>query len=266
MKNNREAVEGRHLSILNMIQERGEVKVEEIAESYAVSLMTARRDLKYLEEEKLIIRTHGGAISLSKAQMQLTESERVCLCRDSISEYAARFIEDGERIFINGSCTALNALKYLEGKKVSVYTNNCHAFNADFPEGVTIHFTGGEVHGSVMAGEYVMKNILAMTADKTFIGCAAVYEDGEFCYDIPTEIGINEAMIARTVKEIYVLADHTKIKKRESKTSAYGSCSYAGNCTLVTDSNANPVILDQIRKSGLKVIVVPARHRQSDEV
>ena len=260
MKNNREAVGERHLGILNMIQERGEVRVEEIAEKYGVSLMTARRDLKKLGDENLIIRTHGGAISHAKAQLELTEHEKISICRENISKYAARFVEDGERLFINGSCTALNMLKYVEDKKVSVYTNNCHAFGADYPEGVTLNFTGGEVHGSVMVGEYVMKNILSMNADKTFIGCAAVYEDGEFCYDIPTEIGINEAMIARTSKEIYVLADHTKIKKRESgSTGSYGSCTYAGSCTLVTDSSANPVVIDRIRRRGIEVIVVPAR-------
>ena len=54
MKNNRKAVEERHLKILNMIRERGEVKVEELAELFQISPMTVRRDMQYLEEEKLI--------------------------------------------------------------------------------------------------------------------------------------------------------------------------------------------------------------------
>lgn len=266
MKNNREAVNSRHQRIHQIIQQRGEVKVEELAETFGVSLMTVRRDLKYLEDEKLILRTHGGAISPARAQMRLSQDERVRLCRDSISEYAARFIEDGDRVFINGSCTALNTLRYVNNKKVSVYTNNCHAFGVQYPEGVKLHFTGGEIHENVMVGEYVMKNILSMTADKTLIGCTAVYEDGEFSYNIPTEIGINEAMIARTDGEIYVLADHTKIKMRESKSSVYGSCTYTGNCTLITDSNASPTVLDEIRLHGINVIVVPAKAGTISEV
>ena len=226
MKNNRKAVEERHLKILNMIRERGEVKVEELAELFQISPMTVRRDMQYLEEEKLISRIHGGAVSLEKANMLLSQDEKISLCRERISEYASRFIDDGDTLFINGSRTALNMLKYAENKKVMVYTNNCWGIGEKYPDDVTIRFTGGEVRSNVMVGEYVMRNLLSMTADKTFLGCAAVYDDGEFRYDIPTEIGINEAMISRTKKALYVLADHTKIKRREALGNVYGSCVY----------------------------------------
>ncbi len=96
MKNNRKAVEERHLKILNMIRERGEVKVEELAELFQISPMTVRRDMQYLEEEKLISRIHGGAVSLEKANMLLSQDEKISLCRERISEYASRFIDDGE--------------------------------------------------------------------------------------------------------------------------------------------------------------------------
>lgn len=167
MKNNRKAVEERHLKILNMIRERGEVKVEELAKAFQISPMTVRRDMQYLEEEKLISRIHGGAVSLEKANMLLSQDEKIAICRERISEYAARFIDDGDTLFINGSRTALNMLKYAGDKKVLVYTNNCWGIGEEYPDEVTIRFTGGEVRSNVMVGEYVMRNLLSMTADKT---------------------------------------------------------------------------------------------------
>ena len=259
MKNNRRAVDERHLKILNMIRERGEVKVEEVARAFQISPMTVRRDMQYLEEEKLISRIHGGAISLEKANMLLSQDEKITICRDRISEYASRFIDDGDTLFINGSRTALNMLRYVEDKKVLVYTNNCWGLGEKYPDDVTLRFTGGEVRSNVMVGEYVMRNLLAMTADKTFLGCAAVYDDGEFRYDIPTEIGINEAMISRTKKALYVLADHTKIKRRENTGNTYGSCVYDQSCTLITDDNANPAVVEQLRRFGIDVILVPTK-------
>lgn len=257
MKNNRKAVDERQLRILNMVRDRGEIKVEELAGMFRVSPMTVRRDLQYLEEEKLLMRVHGGAVSMAKANAVLSGDEMTALCRDRISEYASRFVDDGDALFINGSRTALNMLKYVGSKRVSVYTNNCWAIGAEYSERVSICFTGGEVRSNVMVGEYVMRNLLSMTADKTFIGCAAVYDDGEFRYDIPTEIGINEAMISRTGKELYILADHTKIKKRESEENFYGSCTYARPCTLITDDNANMPTVERLRRHGIKVILVP---------
>lgn len=259
MKNNRKAVEERHLKILNMIRARGEVKVEEIARLFQISPMTVRRDMQYLEEEKLISRIHGGAVSLEKANMLLSQNEKIALCRERISEYASRFIDNGDTLFINGSRTALNMLKYAGDKKVLVYTNNCWGLGEKYPDDVTIRFTGGEVRSNVMVGEYVMRNLLAMTADKTFLGCAAVYDDGEFRYDIPTEIGINEAMISRTVKGIYILADHTKIMKRESQGNTYGSCAYDQPCMLITDDQANMTVIEQLRRYGIHVIMVPTK-------
>lgn len=259
MKNNRKAVDDRQLQILNMVRKRGEVKVDELARTFQISLMTVRRDLEHLDQEKLLLRTHGGAVSLAEANMRLSKDEKAAICRSRISEYASRFIDDGDTLFINGSRTALNMLEYVENKKVSVYTNNCWGIGARYSDGVLLHFTGGEVRNNVMVGQYVMRNLLSMTADKTFLGCSAVYDDGEFRYDIPTEIGINEAMISRTNKELYILADHTKIKRRESEGNSYGSCAYDQPCTLITDDNANISVVERLRKYGINVIMVPTK-------
>lgn len=259
MKNNRKAVDERRLKILNIIRENGQVKVEDLANEFQTSLMTVRRDLQQLEMEKKISRVHGGAVSLERANMMLSQDEKITMCRNRISEFASRFIDDGDTLFINGSRTALNMLNYTKNKKVSVYTNNCWGIGCEFPDDVTIYFTGGEVRNNVMVGEYVMRNLLSITADKTFLGCAAVYDDGEFRYDIPTEIGINEAMISRTSKELYILADHTKIRRRESQVNIYGSCAYDKPCTLITDDNANMAVVDQLRGYGINVILVPTK-------
>lgn len=259
MKNNRKAVDDRQRHILNMVHERGEVKVEELAKAFQISLMTVRRDLQFLEQERLLSRTHGGAVSLAKANNFLSGDKKTALCRNRISEYAARFIDSGDTLFINGSRTALNMLEYAGNKKVTVYTNNGWGIGMKYPESVTICFTGGEVRNNVMIGEYVMRNLLSMTADKTFLGCAAVYDDGEFRYDIPTEIGINEAMISRTGKGLYILADHTKLRDRESMENSYGSCVYDQPFTLITDDNADMTLVERLKGHGINVILVPTK-------
>lgn len=259
MKNNRKTVDDRQMNILNMVRERGEIKVEEIAEKFSISPMTVRRDLKYLEQESLLLRTHGGAVSLDKAHLKISKDEKIAMCRRRISEYAIRFIDDGDTLFINGSQTALHMVDHIKNKRVNIVTNNCWGFGLNIPEGVSIHYTGGEVRSNVMIGEYVLRNLLNMSADKTFLGCAAVYDDGEFRYDIPTEIGINEVMISRTRKGIYILADHTKLQKREMRDSTYGSCTYDCPVTLITDDNANTTVVEKLRKQGIHVILVPTK-------
>ena len=257
MKNSKEAVMKRQTDILNAVQQSGEITVEKLADMFQISVITVRRDLQLLEQQNLLKRVHGGAVSREKADTMKTPDEiDVDLCRRAISRYAARFLADGSRIFINGSLTALDMLDYVENKKVRVFTNNGRAIDRKFPPGVSVTISGGELRYHVFVGENVMKNILDLRADCTFIGCASVYGNGEFCYDIPTEIGINEAMISRTRGELYVLADHTKLKRNSDSAVVYGGCVYEDDVTLITDSKADPAIVDSLRRNGIKVILV----------
>lgn len=259
MKNNLKAVQERRQSILQMVSEIGEVTVTDIAQACNTSEMTVRRDLQALEDRNMLLRTYGGAMSLTRAREIKYFGESITLCRDSISEYAARFVNDGDSLFINGSRTALNLLKYLRHKKVFVYTNNGWAIGEKYPDGVTVCLTGGELRNRVMVGEYVMRYLLSISVDKIFIGCAAVYDDGEFRYDIPTEIGINESMISRKDNKIFVLADHTKLQKRADRENFYGSSTYDRKITLITDEKANPAAIEKLRDRRMEIITVPVK-------
>lgn len=257
MKNDKINVENRRAQILSMVRNNDEISVEELASRCGVSSMTIRRDLKALGEKGSLVHMHGKAVTNDRAREMLRTDDLITRCRAAISSYAASHIEDGNEIFINGSMTALGMLRHLKGKRVHVITNNGNALSENYPDEVRITLTGGEVYHKIMVGEYVMQNLLRMHADKTFLGCAAVYDDGEFRYDIPTEIGINEIMISRTHGELYILADHAKLRKRDGYSNTYGSFRYNCPVTLITDSYADAEIVRSLRENGITVIQVP---------
>ena len=259
MKKDKKSVDLRQQNILKYVRENGEVRSEDISEMFGISLMTVRRDLQFLANKGLLHRTHGGAATIDAYYNTRKISAEINLCRDSISEFAASFVADGDVLFINGSRTALSLLRFLGEKKVHVITNNGWTVGADYPEGVSVRLTGGDLRGRILIGELTLQTILEASADKTFIGCAAVYEDGEFVYDIPTEIGINEVMISKTRKHVYIVADHTKLHTREDRSSSYGSCTYDCEYTLITDELADPVIVDHLRQNGTDIVIVPLK-------
>lgn len=255
MKNPRTSVDARRLAILNKIRQQDEVKVEELAEELNLSLMTIRRDLQFLEERQLITRFYGGATARLTTR-PLSEEDEYRTYRQRIAEYASRFINSGDTVFINGSCTALAALEFVRASNVRVYTNNGKAVSREFAKGVSVILTGGELRDYIMVGDHVMRNLLNVTADKTFIGCAAISAKGELYYNIPTEIGINEAMISRTSKELFILADHTKLCHNIPLDSHYGGCIYEHPWSLITDEKADPSIVESLRAIGKQVYVV----------
>ncbi len=257
MKKDKKSVDERQQNILRMVLENGEVRSEEIAERFGISLMTVRRDLSYLEEKGHLRRTHGGAATLDEYYNSRRFNSEVSDCRDRISEFASTFVEDGDTVFINGSRTALNLLRYVKDRNIQVITNNGWVMGEEYPQNISVRMTGGDLRGRILVGELTMQSLLEAQAEKTFIGCAAVYEDAEFMYDIPNEIGINEVMIAKTRRHLYILADHTKLHKRSDRKTSYGSCTYDCEYTLITDDQADPQIIEQLRRSGADILIVP---------
>ena len=114
MKSSRQIIEQRQEEILRMLETIKSVTVEELAQTFGVSLMTIRRDLKGLESRRRLTRTHGGAlVRCDEDAGTETPEERVRRCRREISRYAATFVENGDILFINGSGTALDLLNYV---------------------------------------------------------------------------------------------------------------------------------------------------------
>ena len=256
MKNSKANVEARQKNILQYVRKAGEVNSYDLVDEFKISIMTVRRDLEELEQKHLLKRTHGGACTLDYVKGSKSLSKNIRMCRDLISRYASSLIKDNDRIFINGSRTALKMLEYVGNKNVTVYTNTGLAFGRKFPENVSIHMTGGELRNHILVGDATMRNILDVTANKTFIGCWAVYDDGAFLYNIPNEIGINEAMISRTTEDLYILADHSKLQRHDNLESSYGSCIYDRKVTLITDNQADTEIIEKLRASGIEIIIV----------
>lgn len=256
MKNSKANVEARQKNILQYVRKAGEVNSYDLVDEFKISIMTVRRDLEELEQKHLLKRTHGGACTLDYVKGSKSLSKNIRICRDLISRYASSLIKDNDCIFINGSRTALKMLEYVGNKSVTVYTNNGLAFGRKFPENVSIHMTGGELRNHILVGDATMRNILDVTANKTFIGCWAVYDDGAFLYNIPNEIGINEAMISRTTEDLYILADHSKLQRHDNLESSYGSCIYDRKVTLITDNQADTEIIEKLRASGIEIIIV----------
>lgn len=255
MKNNRRAVEERQKQLLNMVRSQGEITVEEISEKLSVSAMTIRRDLAALSERGLLVRKHGSASSFSFDGRYNDLTPDIVECRNAISIFAASLVDDGDKIFINGSRIALNLLNYTGSKKIRVFTNNGWALEGKYPENVVIRMTGGYISEHILVGEYAVESLINSNADKLFVGCAAVYWDGQFRYDIPSEIGLNEMMVSRTEGAIYVLADHSKLRDRGDEL-VYGCFRYSVPVTLVTDEKADQNVLKKLSSTGLKILTV----------
>ena len=227
MKRDRQSVNQRQAEMLSLICQRQEILVGELCQIFNVSPMTVRRDIRLLEKQGKISRFHGGA-TVDLQNMVSKDRLDVSLCRSSIARYAAALVKDGDTLFINGSNTALAMLDYLEGKHVTVYTNN-----------------------GMAVGDLTLRNLMDIQADKAFLGCVGISPGGEILCGIPSELSINETMIVHSEK-YFILCDHTKV----GRSSPYASFLLEKKGCVITDDLAPTEVTDRLRDGDMEVIRV----------
>ena len=99
----------RKKQILDFLRQQGRfVTVEELCENLYASGATIRRDLKELEESRLIRRARGGAIllesSTSEDPLAFRETQNA-MKKQIIAESACKYIRDGMTLFLDSSST-----------------------------------------------------------------------------------------------------------------------------------------------------------------
>ena len=248
MKRERACVDGRRNEILEMMQTNPEVRVDELAQKLGVSLITIRRDLQYLEDHKLLKRVYGGAVASHDAE------DEVRTYRKLIAKYAATLVSSNDNLFINTSRNALAMLEYIQSSNVTVITNNGKAITCNYPPGVSVVLTGGELRHpkNAMVGDFALRNLNPIYANKAFLGCSGISAENGMTTEIFHEVSINELMLDHATQGVYLLADHTKI----GKNSSFISGPIEKIKMLITDEKAPEEALELIREKGVIVYQV----------
>lgn len=248
----------RHLSILDVLQERGRVRVDELADMLNVSPVTIRRDLDYLNENGFLIRTHGGAGRIKHRQTLQSESEFTEKGEENvdekarIAEKATEFIEPNDILFLNSGSTALFFLRALRDKRVRVITNNAAATDCSLALTVELLVLGGEYRerSKSFVGEFALNALKNIYSTHTILGTNGISVDQGLTTTVYQECNINQAMIENTHGSVIVLADHTKL----GVVSNFVSASIDAVDILVTDDQCPPEFAQSLEDRGIKVI------------
>lgn len=248
-------VDERRHQIAQLVVARKVATVAELSEEFGVSPVTVRSDLEALEHQGLLKRNHGGAVApqVLRFAPAFQESTSVHLLeKQAIAERAAELIEDGDHLIIDSGSTALLLARRLRDRRLTVLVNSVYTLNelvgAPYIELITV---GGNLYepGMSFVGP-LAEGILGKThVDKVFLGVNGVTSKGVSVNNIQ-EAGIKAKMIA-AANEVIILADASKI----------GVDSFAFLApldhlhTLVTNSDIAPQVLEELRESGMEVLL-----------
>ncbi|WP_035512849.1 DeoR/GlpR family DNA-binding transcription regulator [Halalkalibacillus halophilus] len=211
--------EERKNRILSDIEQHGRASVQDLVETFGVSESTIRRDLNEMEKEKLLKRTHGGAVSNDSVNFEPTMIERVDRFyqeKQKIARKAASYINNGDTILVDAGTTTLplvEAIKIL--KELTVVTNSVvHAEALKNSPHIEVVVLGGRLRHETQAlvGPITDQALDHLHVDKAFLGTNGIDLSGGLTTPNIIEASTKRKMIDQAT-EIYVLADNSKFGK-----------------------------------------------------
>jgi DeoR family transcriptional regulator, fructose operon transcriptional repressor len=207
--------EERQQKIAEMLQEKASIKVNELAVIFSVSESTIRRDLREMEENGLLSRTHGGAVGLTTTSFEPTFREKEDEKHDEkvlIGSLAVSLIEDGDTIILDSGTTTLEIAKRITSKGITVITNSIDiAAVLSNKDDIELIVTGGSLRFTTraMVG-HITENVLSnFRVDKAFIGANGISISQGITTPNLTEAHTKKAMM-NVAGKVFIVADSSK--------------------------------------------------------
>ena len=248
----------RHRQLLDHIRQHGDTSVEELAKVLSVTAQTIRRDIRELEDARLLARYHGG-VGIPSTVENIDYDQRRVMNSDAkrrIGQLAATCVEHGRSLIINiGTTTEEVSKALLQHKGIRVVTNNLNVASIlSNNEEAEVIVAGGLVRkrDRGIVGEATIDFMRQFKVDIGIIGVSGIEDDGTLLdYDY-REVRVTQAIIEQS-REVWLVADHTKFGRH--------ALVRLGNIAQVdkffTDAPLPAPVQQAFELAGVEVLVAP---------
>ena len=247
----------RHKCILDQLEKKGFVRVNDISEQLGVSGATIRKDLRILESQHLLYRNHGSASLMTpkvvdlpvqeKSKINSEQKLKIVRMADSLIE------EDDSLILTSGSTIEALALNITPRGRMNVVTPSIRVgvYLSD-KENIDVMMLGGRlvVKSLSVRDSYTQDGLKYVNCSKMFCSCDGLDVEAGVTTAFVEEARITNAMMDAASKVI-LLVDSSKIGK-----SGYGKiCDLSRIDVLITDAGIPQSVKERIEEEGVQVIV-----------
>ena len=206
----------RRAAILEIVRSRGVVSLRALVETTGSSEVTIRRDLRSLEQENLLNRSHGGAVLPGGLTHELSYLQKFSVAADekvAIAVAAAGLVQEGDAILLGAGSTTQALAQQLTGfRDLTVVTNSLLVAEKLAGSSVEVIVTGGTLRGSTFAlvGAQTERSLADLRLHRAFLsGNGLSVDHGLSTPNV--QVASSDRAIVRAASEAVVLADHTKL-------------------------------------------------------
>lgn len=242
----------------------GVVSVAALAERFAISTITIRRDLIDLQRQGRLSRTHGGATLVadlhayaryeggSFEQRATTHVAR----KRRIADYAAQLVSDGDSLLINaGSTTTAFASALAERQNLQVVTNGLTvALELGKNQSCGVYLLAGTLDRKKLAtvSQPGAANLGGIRPPASFLGVVGVRVPDGPAMLTPHEARMTQEFIEAST-EVTLLVDSSKFEAE----AMYVVAPLDRIQRIITDEGISASHRQQLERAGVEVVVVP---------
>ena len=242
--------------ILEELSARGSVAVADLTERLDVSAATVRRDLEHLEEQRLLTRTHGGAVAqMVSYELPLRyKSARRQEQKRRIGQAAASRVHDGAVIGLTGGTTTTEVAREIVDRQLTVVTNALNiASELAIRPNIKLVVTGGiaRPESYELVGPLADETLADLHLDVAFVGADGITAADGLTTHHEIEAHTDRALMDRASR-VVVVADGSKL----GRVAFARICPISAVHELVTDAESNDAELLALREAGPEVTVV----------
>jgi DeoR family transcriptional regulator of aga operon len=244
-------------SVLERLSGNGSVGVGDLAVELGVSAATIRRDLRMLEDQHLLTRTHGGAVAhgvLYELPLRYRSArhgeEKLRIARE-----AATRVAEGTAIGLTGGTTTTECARAIVAvPRLTVVTNSLNiASELAVRPNLKLVVTGGVARAESyeLVGPLAEAALAGLNLDLVLVGVDGISARAGLTTHHEIEAHTNRALIDRA-STVIVVTDSSKL----------GVVAFAQICPLgratevITDAAAPAAAIAELEFEGVRVTVV----------
>lgn len=207
----------RRHTIMQLLQEQGEVSVEQLVALFDTSEVTIRKDLTALEANGFLLRRYGGAVLMPTELLYDPSEQNLSKQKLAIAKKAAERIRDHNRIIVDSGSTTAALIKQLNNKQgLIVMTNSLSVANqlTSLEHEPTLLMTGGtwDIRSESFQGKVAEQVLRSYDFDQLFIGADGIdLERGTTTFN--ELVGLSQVM-AEVSREVIVMVESQKIGRK----------------------------------------------------
>lgn len=252
-----DVMDKRREEIVKLTNEEGSISFAKLKEHFPqVSEMTLRTDLKKLDEQKRIVRVHGGAKSVQVVigtdDLLGRRNVRNKEAKEQIAQKALSLIKPHTTIFLDSGSTTTALAKLFPDQPNIIFTTGlscagelCHL---EEPE---VRIPGGKLNRYSMSvcGYSGISELESVNIDVAFIGVTCYSRETGFTCGVAEEAELKRMVMRRAEKNV-ILMDSSKIGTR----STFTFCDLKDVDIIVSDDNVTGEMKERIANAGIKLL------------